>query len=850
MADYEPLDLSGWCNAGVADIESGAGMAVGRQAFRGLPFLIGKQGAPPDGDCFIAPAGSDGAVTIPVGQAVHRVVFAHVLLESEIPEGAAPGVQVAEYVFNLAGGRQERVAIRERFEIAARPLGDGNPSSTKPGPGQGRLTRSALGYPYLAVPDQRDALFPRSEGAWAMVGRRQTEALQAVVRDYYLWSWANPEPGAVLESVELVPSGPRFLVAGITLGHVDERPFAREGRRPVKVILKEASDAEKPFDVEVEVDRGSATYTHALPAAPGGDAMADSMEGWGQEQNEASSPAYVEVSAVPSATVTVKHGGETLGEVDWGAVEKNGAAETPRVRLELLDRGKNWVHVTVLDDDTGKPVPCRVHFRSPEGVPFQPHGHHNHVNSNLDSWHIDVGGDVRLGQNTYAYIDGKCQGWLPRGDVVVDVARGFEYEPLRSTVSIAPGQRELTLRLKRWTNMNAQRWYSGDSHVHFLSTNGSHVESQGEDLNVVNLLQSQWGSLFTNTEDFTGEPSVSRTGDNIVYTSQENRQHFLGHMILGGLKKPVMPWCSDGLGEAEIGGTMETTLSYWADEAHAQGGYVINPHFPNPNGEPAALVATGRLDAVEMIRMGEFDHREYYRYLNSGYRLPLVGGTDKMSSDVPVGLYRTYAKLADDQEFTYDNWCKSVTAGRTFLSGGPIVHFSVDGRQIGDTVGLSGPGTVEVEAWAESVIPINRLEIVQAGRVVASAESRNGTRRLELKEKLKVDGHTWLAARAGGAGYFGRSHLDVWRRGVFAHTSPIYVACGGDWWMFDAAAAQYMLTLVEGDLTYIRESSGRHTHGNVSHHHGEADHQAYLERPFHEARDAIQERIRKHGATA
>jgi hypothetical protein len=321
-------------------------------------------------------------------------------------------------------------------------------------------------------------------------------------------------------------------------------------------------------------------------------------------------------------------------------------------------------------------------------------------------------------------------------------------------------------------------------------------------------------------------------------------------MSLWGLKRPVMPWCSDGPGEGELGGSMETTLSHWADEAHAQGGYVINPHFPNPNGEPAALVATGRLDAVEMIRMGEFDHREYYKYLNCGYRLPLVGGTDKMSSDVPVGLYRTYAKLADDQEFTYDNWCKSVTAGRTFLSGGPIVHFSVDGRQIGDTVGLSGPGTVEVEAWAESVIPINRLEIVQAGRVVASAESRNGTRRLELKEKLKVDGHTWLAARAGGAGYFGRSHLDVWRRGIFAHTSPIYVACGGDWWMFDAAAAQYMLTLVEGDLTYIRESSGRHTHGNVSHHHGEADHQAYLERPFHEARDAIQERIRKHGATA
>ncbi len=87
------------------------------------------------------------------------------------------------------------------------------------------------------------------------------------------------------------------------------------------------------------------------------------------------------------------------------------------MRVELVEPGKNWVHVKVLDDDTGVPVPCRVHFRSPDGVPYQPHGHHNHVNSNLDTWHIDVGGDVRLGQITYAYIDGACQGWLPRGEV-------------------------------------------------------------------------------------------------------------------------------------------------------------------------------------------------------------------------------------------------------------------------------------------------------------------------------------------------------------------------------------------------------------------------------------------------
>jgi hypothetical protein len=319
-------------------------------------------------------------------------------------------------------------------------------------------------------------------------------------------------------------------------------------------------------------------------------------------------------------------------------------------------------------------------------------------------------------------------------------------------------------------------------------------------------------------------------------------------MILWGLKKPVMPWASDGPNEAELGGSLEITLSHWADQAHAQGAYAIGPHFPYPNGEHAALIATGRLDGIEMLRHTKMNHGHYYRYLNCGYRVPLVGGTDKMSNEVPVGAYRTYAHVPDDREFTYDNWCKAVVAGRTFLSGGPILHFSVDGREIGDVAQMSGPGTVEVEAWAESILPIQRLEIVQEGRVVASADNPNGARRLELKEKIRVDGHTWLAARCGGPSYFDAvRHHDVWTRGVFAHTSPIYVACGGDWWMFDEEVARYMLTMIEGDLAYIDETSGQYSPGTVTHHHGEDDHIAYLQRPFLEARDAIHQRMERLG---
>jgi hypothetical protein len=167
---------------------------------------------------------------------------------------------------------------------------------------------------------------------------------------------------------------------------------------------------------------------------------------------------------------------------------------------------------------------------------------------------------------------------------------------------------------------------------------------------------------------------------------------------------------------------------------------------------------------------------------------------------------------------------------------------------IGDVVRLRSGGTVEVEAWAESILPIHSLEIVQQGRVVAATEEHGGTRRLRLKTTLRVEGHTWLAARAGGPGYVQAvPHHDGWSRGVMAHTSPVYVACGGDWQLFDQETAQYMLTLIEGNLSYIRALSPQHRPGTVTHHHGEDDHLTYLERPFQESRAALHRRMHELG---
>jgi hypothetical protein len=817
--DYQPLSLSALCNADAGVLGKEGRLPAGRQTWHGLPFLVGKEDG--QGSCVIAfSSGSREAVAIPVNANVNHIIFAHRLLESKLREGDNVGRVCADYIFCYAGGEKVCVPVRESFEIALITGGWGD-------------------WPMLAYPDVKDQLQPRHEGRWERIGWRQTEIVEAPARDFYLWAWTNPSPARTLETIRIEPKGPAFCIGAITLSGLAEFPFPRAAKREVKIVLPRKEDAEKPFKLEVDVDRGVATYPRALSQSPE-KFVGDAFAGWGEGRNETSSPAYVEIAATPSATVTVKNDGETLGAVKWGELEeKRHATPTPRLEMILVDEGRNWVRTTVLDDETGRPVPCRIHFRSPDGIPYQPHGHHNHL---LCGMHLDIGGDVRLGQITYAYINGACEGWLPRGEVVVDVARGFEYEPIRTKVSIKPGQQELTLRLKRLCNLAKERYFSGDTHVHFLTTQGAHTEAAGEGVNVLNLLQTQWGHLFTNTEEFTGQPSIA--GDTIVFASQENRQHILGHLSLLGLRKPVMPWCTGGANESDLGGNLETTLCHWADACHAQGGTVIIPHFPFPNGEPAALIATGRADAAEMTGYGRYNHLEYYRYLNCGYKLPLVGGTDKMSADVPVGLYRTYVRIPADEPFSYETWCQHLRKGRTFLSGGPLLRLKVDGHEIGDTVKLAGNGgTVEVDASAISILPVHCLEIVMNGQVVARTEQSGGTKKLELRERIKVERHSWIAARCAGPGYDAVRHHDCWGRGLMAHTSPIYVAVGGEWWMFDTGAANYMLTLLHGGLEYLRTRAPQWPAGTVTHHHGRSDHQAYLEEPLQEAINAVRKRM-------
>ena len=153
-----------------------------------MPFQVGKAGS---SGCFIRLSEGDAPVSIPVGEAARQVVFAHRLLETDVPQGGQIGNHVADYVFHSSTGDAVTVAVRERFQISAF------------GPPFDAGTYTGAPYaPFQAVADKKATLYPRYEGEFSDAGNRQTEAMQADARWYYLWAWENPEPDSVIDSIE------------------------------------------------------------------------------------------------------------------------------------------------------------------------------------------------------------------------------------------------------------------------------------------------------------------------------------------------------------------------------------------------------------------------------------------------------------------------------------------------------------------------------------------------------------------------------------------------------------------------------------------------------------------------
>ena len=537
MADFTPVDLSAHYNTGGengpseerewlwpapadrADDTPLKGMLKGARSFWGIPFALA-----PEESAHVAIQVADGAKGVPasvavaVGATARRLLFAHACAPVKGAQATVEGTgeRIGTYRVVYADGSHLEQPLRRRFEIHDINVPWGHHPF---------LCRNCREFRSVPLSDRSMSYGMVQVGTYTPDGHD--------LQGWWLYDWQNPHPEKAIQTVELVATGSTPLaLAGITLCAEDGDPFLWEARREIAV---EVDGGEAP---QVEMERGVVVHQDDL-FAPDDDFLSSPQRGWGRGGQQVKKGGYVEIHGAREGQLKIKAGDEGEEIVRWGDVLEQKEIEQGRVRIEMVSpEGKQWLHVRVEDEDTGEAVGSRVHFRTQSGAYVAPHGHQTDVNI---AWFEDMGGDCKVNGVPYAYIDGTCQVDMPVGSVYVEVVRGFEYEPVRKLVEIKPGQRDLTLKIKRAFDMKERGWYSGDTHVHFLSSQSAHLEAAAEDLNVTHLLASQWGRLFTSWEEFTGGLAPTSSEDYKIWVSQENRQHVLGHISLLGLKDMVAP---------------------------------------------------------------------------------------------------------------------------------------------------------------------------------------------------------------------------------------------------------------------------------------------------------------------
>jgi len=134
---------------------------------------------------------------------------------------------------------------------------------------------------------------------------------------------------------------------------------------------------------------------------------------------------------------------------------------------------------------------------------------------------------------------------------------------------------------------------------------------------------------------------------------------------------------------------------------------------------------------------------------------------------------KVYVKL--EPPLTYAKWIEGYRAGRTFASNGPLLLLKVDDKDPGSEIKLTGPARLNIVAEATSLAPMQTIEVIVNGEVVATAEATNDGTAARLSHVLELDRSAWIAARVRGEGH--RRVMNDSR--LFAHTSPVYCVRDG-----------------------------------------------------------------------
>lgn len=472
--------------------------------------------------------------------------------------------------------------------------------------------------------------------------------------------------------------------------------------------------------------------------------------------------------------------------------------ERKSLSLDKLDfhEPAGTLRLKITDQTDGKPAVARVSVKQIGGKYCAPMGALYRLTAGVGHF----------------YCRGEAALTLPAGKYELLAFRGPEYRMARVELEVRDGgTHDAELRLERWVHAAEEGWFSGENHIHANYGYGAWYNSpqtildqcEGEDLNVSNLLAANSdGDGVFDREYFRGRLDPLSTPNHLLWWNEEFRSTMWGHMTLfhlHALVEPVFTGFKDTTNPWDV-----PTNAMIAQRTHTQGGTASYTHpTSNPLDSYAATygakglpvdVASGAIDVLDVMGSGYDPCLPFwYRLLNCGFHLPAAAGTDVFLNRVtasPPGWCRAYVHVPDG--LTYEKWVAGLRAGRSFISNGPMIDITVNDRESGDTVALDTPGKVRVKGRVRSQFPLEKLELVINGNVVASgniaADKLGGSVDLEVP----IERSGWIALRTAGP------VVNRWPSGygLRAHANPVYLKVK-DKPMDTQAEAEYFLKWID-----------------------------------------------------
>jgi TolB protein len=460
-------------------------------------------------------------------------------------------------------------------------------------------------------------------------------------------------------------------------------------------------------------------------------------------------------------------------------------------------------------DSLGKPIAARVFLTGTDRLAYAPNNAWMHADDSFnraerpfEAHYFDTGGSSEI--------------MVPAGVVEVDVMRGFENHFERRKVEVkAESTTQLTIALTPLVKeLDAKsNWVSGDVHVHmnyagtYRNTPAHLIEqAAAENLGIVEDLVVNKEQRIPDMAYFSPQLDPASTSDHLLLHGQEFHTSYWGHLGLLNLTRNFLLPGYSGYPNTAAASLYPTNANV-ADMAHEQGALVGYVHpfdsYPDPSkdasltAELPADVALGKVDYIEVL--GFSDHKStaevWYKLLNCGFRLPTAAGTDFMGNYAslrgPVGLNRVYAEV-EPGPLKIAPWLAAIKAGRTFATNGPLLRFSLGGQGSGGEVRLGRKQEVKFSAEMNSIVPIERLQIVCNGKVARELAMNGDRMSAHVNGSIQLEASGWCVLRA----FSDKAEYPILDLYPYATTSPVYISVAGAP-LHNAADAVYFVAWID-----------------------------------------------------